>query len=132
MSTQILLIEDDSIFTFLLQKAIQKSNFEGNLITFNNGLSAIEHLQKEYRKDSNYVLFLDLNMPVMNGWQFMEAFNSIAEPSNCMVFIMTSSRNQLDIDALMENPLIADFIIKPITDILINGIKEKVIAKFKE
>ena len=130
MSIQLLLIEDDPIFTFLLQKAIHKANIEGQITTFDNGLNAIEYLKKEYQKDTNYILFLDLNMPVMNGWQFMEAFNLLADSSNCMVFIVTSSKNQRDIDILIENKLVADFVTKPITDDIISNIKDKVNKKF--
>ncbi len=130
MKQHLILVEDDPIFTFLLEKAIKSSNIAGNVSAFQDGLAAIEHLEKVYVKNENYIIFLDLNMPVMNGWQFMEVLNSIADPINCMVFIVTSSNNPRDIDILMENPLVADFITKPVTDAIISNMKEQITAKF--
>lgn len=130
MKQHLILVEDDPIFTFLLEKAIKSSNIEGYVSAFQDGLAAIEHLEKVYVKNENYIIFLDLNMPVMNGWQFMEVLNSIADPINCMVFIVTSSNNPRDIDILMENPLVADFITKPVTDAIISNMKEQITAKF--
>lgn len=130
MSNHLVLVEDDPIFTFLLEKAIKSANIEGTITPFPDGLKALKYLEAEYQKDTDYVIFLDLNMPIMNGWQFMEDFNAFAKPSNCMVFIVTSSRNQNDIDILMANPLVADFITKPITNDIISSIKEKIATKF--
>ncbi len=132
MKHQLILIEDDPIFTFLLEKAIKSSNIEGDITPFQDGLAALTHLKKVYNNQENYIIFLDLNMPVMNGWQFMESFNSIANPVNCIVFIVTSSNNPRDIEILMENPLVADFITKPITDTIISNIKNMISAKFEE
>lgn len=132
MRNQLVLVEDDPIFTFLLEKTIRTSHIEGSITAFPNGLKAMDFLEKEYQKDTNYIIFLDLNMPVMNGWQFMEAFNSVAEPSNCMVFIVTSSKNQRDIDILMGNPLVADFITKPITNDIIAKVKEMIAKRFEK
>lgn len=130
MPYNLLLIEDDPIFTFLLKKAIEKAPIHGKMLSFLNGTTALAFLKNEYKKEDDYVLFLDLNMPVMNGWQFMERFNTMAEPANCMVFILTSSKHQPDIDMFMENPLVADCISKPISERTMEKIKEMINAKF--
>ncbi|MGC1516987.1 MAG: response regulator [Maribacter sp.] len=130
MTYKLILIEDDPIFTFLLEKAIKKANLNGRTTAFTNGSTAIEFLKKDYNEEENFVLFLDLNMPLMNGWQFMELFKTFADPANCSVFILTSSKNQMDIDILMENPLVADFISKPISELTMEKIKEMIDAKF--
>tara|TARA_R110000764_G_scaffold33003_1_gene74127 strand:- start:417 stop:815 length:399 start_codon:yes stop_codon:yes gene_type:complete len=131
MIYQLLLIEDDPIFTFLLKKGIEAAALEGDIHNFSNGLTALEFLTKEYSKEVNYIIFLDLNMPVMNGWQFMEKFEKIASTENCMVFVLTSSANQQDIDKLKEKPLVEEFVTKPITDFILKGIKKTVVAKFE-
>jgi len=132
MNYQILVIEDDPIFTFLLEKGIKSSGIQGTIKTFSNGLPAITYLKEDYIKENNYVIFLDLNMPVMNGWQFMKNFDKLADSSNCIVFILTSSANKLDIDNLMESPLVADFIIKPINEIIFKRLKKTIVSKFGE
>ncbi len=132
MSYKIVLIEDDPIFTFLLLKVIKAVELQGALFDFTHGLEALEFLKKDYHKEHKYIIFLDLNMPVMNGWQFMDHFNSFADTRNCMVFILTSSNNQRDIDILKENPLVADFITKPISEPIIKNLKEMILAKFED
>ena len=67
----------------------------------------------------------------MNGWEFMEKFEKIASTENCMVFVLTSSAYQQDIDKLKEKPLVEEFVTKPITDFILKGIKKTVVAKFE-
>ncbi|TVZ15835.1 two-component system response regulator [Maribacter sp. MAR_2009_72] len=132
MSYKIIVIEDDPIFTFLLEKGLKATDITGDITLFTNGLTAINFLKEDYNNDNNYVVFLDLNMPVMNGWKFMEHFEVLANPSNCMVFVLTSSGNKLDIDNLMASPLVTDFVIKPINDIVFKKIKNAIQSKFGE
>ncbi|WP_291962938.1 response regulator [Maribacter sp.] len=132
MNYQILLIEDDPIFTFLLEKGIKHAQLKGETINFTNGKPAIEYLNNEYSNDKNYIIFLDLNMPVMNGWEFMDQLETFASTNNCMVFVLTSSAYQQDIDRLKKKPLVADFVTKPITEFLLKGIKDSIEAKFEQ
>lgn len=131
MNYQLLLIEDDPIFTFLLEKGIEATALEGDICNFLNGLTAIEYLKREYSKETNYIIFLDLNMPVMDGWKFMDQFEKFVAPDNCMIFVLTSSAYQQDIDKLLENPLVEDVVTKPITDYILKEIKKTVVAKFE-
>ncbi|WP_419212904.1 response regulator [Maribacter sp. X9] len=130
MSRQLLVVEDDPIFTFLLEKAITSANLKGDINKFSNGLTAIEYLKMEYHQHEKYIIFLDLNMSIMNGWQFMEILNGLANEDNCMVFVVTSSKNQSDLDILRENPMVADFITKPITEPIIQEIKVMIETRF--
>ena len=132
MKYKLLLIEDDEIFTFLLKKAMQKTGMPSATGVFINGLEALEYLKKEYCLEDNFVLFLDLNMPVMNGWQFLETLHHVAQPKNCMVFILTSSNYQKDLHKLEENPFVLATVSKPITTYIMEGLKEKITLKLKE
>jgi CheY-like chemotaxis protein len=132
MNYQILLIEDDPIFTFLLEKGIEHAKLKGELHNFPNGKPAIDYLVKEYSDTNNYIIFLDLNMPVMNGWEFMDQLETIVNTDNCMVFILTSSAYRNDIERLKKKPLVVDFVTKPITEYLLNGIKETIEDRFEK
>ncbi|WP_396633067.1 two-component system response regulator [Maribacter sp. R86514] len=132
MNYEILLIEDDPIFTFLLEKGIKHADLKGDTISFLNGKLAIEYLNKEYSDQKNYIIFLDLNMPVMNGWEFMDELESLASTDNCMVFVLTSSAYRDDIEKLKKKPLVADFVTKPITEYLLKGIKENIEGNFEQ
>tara|TARA_R110000868_G_scaffold107306_1_gene293610 strand:+ start:7621 stop:8022 length:402 start_codon:yes stop_codon:yes gene_type:complete len=132
MNYQLLLIEDDPIFTFLLEKGIDHAELEGEVLRFLNGKPAIDYLTKEYSDKNNYIIFLDLNMPVMNGWQFMEQLEVLAKTDNCMVFVLTSSSYRDDIEKLKKKPLVAEFVTKPITEYHLKGIKETILNKFEK
>lgn len=132
MSYKIIVIEDDPIFTFLLEKGLKATGITGETTLFTNGSTAIDFLKEDYCNDTNYVVFLDLNMPVMNGWKFMEHFEVLANVDNCMVFVLTSSGNKLDIENLMASPLVSDYVIKPINDVVFKKIKTTINTKFSE
>lgn len=131
MKYKLFLVEDDEVFTFLLEKAIKKTGLPGTIYTFINGLEALERLKQEYSSEKDYVIFLDLNMPVMSGWQFLEALSSIAKPLNCVVIVLTSSNYYKDLHILEENPFVLSTISKPITTTIMKGIKEKIALKFQ-
>lgn len=132
MKYQLLLIEDDPIFTFLLEKGIKHAELKGEIISFSNGKPAIEYLTEEYSESNNYIIFLDLNMPIMNGWEFMDQLETFAKVDNCMVFILTSSAYRNDIERLKKKPLVIDFVTKPITEYHLNDIKETIEDKFEK
>ncbi|WP_282048517.1 response regulator [Maribacter aquivivus] len=132
MKYQLLLIEDDPIFTFLLEKGIKHAELKGDIISFSNGKPAIEYLTEGYSESNNYIIFLDLNMPVMNGWEFMDQLETFAKTENCMVFVLTSSAYRNDIERLKKKPLVADFVTKPITEYILNGIKETIEDRFEK
>jgi len=69
-------------------------------------------------------------MPVMNGYEFMEAFSIMASTTNTMVFILTSSRSQSDMDIFKENPFVLRYITKPISDATIKSLKELIEERF--
>lgn len=132
MNYQLLLIEDDPIFTFLLEKGLKSVELEGDIFNFLNGLTAITFLKNEFSRENNYIIFLDLNMPIMNGWEFMDQFEKLGNTDNCLLFVLTSSAYQQDQDKLKNMPLVNDFITKPITEYNLKGIKEVVEKKFKK
>jgi len=132
MNYQLLIIEDDPIFTFLLEKGINITDLKGEIFNFLNGKPALEHLNDSYSETINYIIFLDLNMPIMNGWEFMDELEKIAKTDNCMVFVLTSSAYRHDIEHLKKKPLVADFVTKPITEYLLQGIKETIEDRFEK
>jgi len=130
MKYELILVEDDPIFTFLLEKAITGVGLAGTISNFVNGLQAINYFKHNYTLQHNYIIFLDLNMPIMDGYEFMDVFKDIATTKNTMVFILTSSRSQRDIDIFESNPFVARYITKPISETNIKSLKELIEGKF--
>jgi CheY-like chemotaxis protein len=129
-SKKIILIDDDEIFVFLTKKAIEVTNTFDVLNVFKNGLEAINFLKEYINKpdDLPEVILLDINMPIMDGWQFLDEYKSIKPKllRKIIIYIVSSSISPLDLARAKKISDVSDYIIKPIT-------KEKLIdlvAKF--
>jgi len=113
------LIDDDEIYLFTMKKLIEKNELANNVHEFHNGFDAIEFLNKV--ATNNHVLlpdmiFLDINMPVMDGWTFMDVFSLLKPKLNkkIQVYMISSSVNKPDIEKAKKITDISDFIVKPI------------------
>ena len=106
---RILLVDDDPIFLTLAELAIKKERSNVEIFKAFNGEEAIEFLA-ESEVDT---IFLDLNMPVMNGWEFLEEF-ATAGNSNNKIYILTSSIDPSDRKRAEENPLVSSMLEKPL------------------
>ena len=98
----ILLIDDDVDCNFFHQRLINKMGYAENIYIARNGKEAIDLLQKE--QDGKYlnpdIIFLDINMPVMNGWEFIEEYQKLKEYQKAKIVLMmlTTSLNESDIE----------------------------------
>lgn len=106
MKKNILLIDDDKIFNFLSEKTIASLGLANEIHFASNGQQALELLEKcktgEMQKPD--IIFLDLNMPVMNGYEFFEAFLAMDLPNKHLItiVILTSSADPKDIQKTKE------------------------------
>ena len=123
------LVDDDDIFVFLTTKIIEQTNLVDLIKVFGNGLDAINFL-KENKNNVDAlpdIILLDLNMPIMNGWQFLEEYNKL-NPTigiKITIYICSSSISPDDITRAKTISEVSDYIIKPITkDKLIDLIKK--------
>lgn len=114
----ICLIDDDRIYQFTAKKILESVGFTKEIIAFFNGEEAINYFKENYKEESKLptIIFLDINMPVMDGWQFLEEFQKISpelsKPIN--IYMVSSSVDDYDIQKSKEYTLVADYVIKPI------------------
>ena len=106
---KILLVDDDPIFLTLAELALKKERSDLQIYKAFNGEEAIDFLATEVVD----AIFLDLNMPVMNGWEFLEAYANMKPESN-KIFILTSSIDPSDKKRATENPLVSIMLEKPL------------------
>ncbi|WP_264549592.1 response regulator [Flavobacterium sp. N2820] len=115
----IALIDDDPAFVFITEKIIEKTNHFKEVKVFDNGLYALNYLKENLNNDTHLpnIIFLDLSMPVMDGWQFLDeyALLEIKNKSKITVYICSSSISPYDITRAKSISDVTDFIIKPIT-----------------
>lgn len=117
---KIWIIDDDPIFRLIFIMTLKKTEKAIDVIEFENGKQAIEAFAEaacDHQKFPDYLL-VDLNMPTMNGWQFLEALKKVNIPPHCkmpQVFVVSSSMDKDEIEKIKEYPFASDFITKPIS-----------------
>lgn len=115
---KVYLIDDDDIYVFLTKKTILKVRSDVDVEVFSDGLKAITHLrqiqdQAELLPD---VIFLDLNMPVMDGWGFLAEYEALytSLTKKNQLYIVSSSISPHEIERAKNIPAVSEFIIKPL------------------
>lgn len=112
-------IDDDEIYTFTVKRIIDNSQLANKTLFFPNGQLALDFF-KEYLHQTDSLpdlILLDINMPILNGWQFMDEFIKLSPliPKRIVVYIVSSSVHDADIRKARSYEQVSDFIVKPIT-----------------
>lgn len=113
------LIDDDSIFVFLTRKTLQVANLNTDLTVFEDGEKALLDLATNADQPGLLpdIIFLDLNMPVLDGWGFLEKF-LLLEPSiskKIDIYIVSSSISPSELERSQGIPVVTDFLTKPLS-----------------
>jgi CheY-like chemotaxis protein len=111
------IIDDDPIFVFGTKKIMELSNFCKNFMIFNNGQEALISLAPLLKsgKDLPDIILLDLNMPIMDGWQFLDEFIKIPSKKKVTIYIVSSSIDPVDLSKVNKYDAVSNYIVKPIT-----------------
>ncbi len=116
---QIIFIDDDAATNFYHQIIVEQSNMCEEFIFFNRPLEALDHFKNiEANADLNLpdVIFLDINMPLLNGWGFLEKFAELNFNKPPFVLMLTTSLNPRDQERAESSPLIKGIIDKPLKE----------------
>jgi len=112
------IIDDDELFQFTIKKIIQSTGLVNRVLQFNNGKTALNYFAENQEVSSVLpdIIFLDLNMPVMNGWQFLEAFLDLNYPKKAVtIYICTSSVNPKDYEMYKKFSTVSGYLVKPLS-----------------
>lgn len=122
----ILLIDDDNIFNFLNKQIIMMDHFAESVHSHVNAVSALEELSSQCKADGEFpdIIFLDINMPVMDGWEFLEEFEKLPQkfPERCKIYMLSSSIDPNDIEKSKAYKSVKDFISKPLSEEILRAI----------
>ena len=115
MKLEALIVDDDPIFVMIAKRIIVSAGFHTSPLTFANGQLALEYLLKERDPETHYAIFLDINMPVMNGWEFLDAIQLNSIENKTHVFVITSSCSSVDKAKSAQYSNVLKYFEKPIT-----------------
>jgi CheY-like chemotaxis protein len=115
----ILLVDDDEINNFISQAIIERLGFCNKIIKACHGLQALELITGNFNKENccPEIILLDLTMPIMDAFEFLQSFNKLqfANKQDVKIIILTTSNNPKDIENLREFGVFG-FVHKPLTE----------------
>jgi len=122
----IMLIDDNADDNFFHAREIKKTHLDTIVVTKDSGTKALEYLKAKTEPHSD-LIFLDINMPGMNGWEFLKEYNKLdkALQSRAIIIMLTTSDNPDDVAKANTNSFVSDYITKPLTKEIMEDIIKK-------
>ncbi len=111
------IIDDDEVIIYLTGLINKDVEFCDRMTSFTDSANALKSIKSaiESNKDLPSLILIDLNMPVMSGWMFLDELSKLELGKEIPVFIFSSSINQDDINRSKKYKIVKDYIIKPLT-----------------
>jgi CheY-like chemotaxis protein len=123
----VMLVDDNDTDNFISKRIIEITKFAKRIEVKNSGKSALEYLEREKYNAHNLpdIIFLDINMPIVDGFVFLFEFEMFPEElkNKCKIVILSSSDNKRDIEKIVDNNYVVKFVTKPLTEGALTEIK---------
>ncbi|MGG7665217.1 response regulator [Dyadobacter sp. BHUBP1] len=125
-------VDDDKIFTYLLKRILEKAKIAREIIFFENGRDAIDYLNN-HKKDAlklPQLILLDINMPILDGWQFLNEYEKLKPnvPRPISICMMSSSSEMEDYDRAMGSGHVMAYLQKPVQIPSLKDVTERVLS----
>jgi CheY-like chemotaxis protein len=116
----VFVIDDDKVFHFIIKKLFSKNNIDVSPSFYLNGLEAIEVIKEKINSGFSMpdLILLDINMPIMDGWQFLDEFRKTKKTSSgqTIIYLVSSSDSISDMNRAKEyQDQIKDYFFKPMS-----------------
>lgn len=114
----VLLIDDDDVCNFIMSRALKIVAPDAEVLTARNGKEGINLLKDSFIDNSKVpsIIFLDLNMPVMDGFEFLDAYKMLNGPKDNIKIVIVTSSNHSNDRTRAQAAGVNDFILKPVDD----------------
>ncbi|MFM7487355.1 MAG: response regulator [Cytophagales bacterium] len=123
----VMLVDDNDTDNFISKRIIEITKFSKRVEVKSSGKSGLDYLKLHENDAENLpsIIFLDINMPVVDGFVFLYEFEKFGElvRNKCKVIILSSSDNKREIDKIVNNSFVIKFLTKPLTEVALYEIK---------
>lgn len=123
----VMLVDDNDTDNFIHRRVLEMNGYCDEILVMNSGKSALEYLQNNQENLARIpqIIFLDINMPVVDGFVFLFDFDNFPDTlkDSCKIVILSSSDNKKDIDRIVDNEYVIHFITKPLTEEALNKLR---------
>lgn len=125
----VLLLDDNLATNYFHKKIIEKSNSAEQVLEFRSGINALKYLSQKGIEPPE-LMMVDINMPIMSAWEFLEKFSKIKKESktDTKVYLLSTSLSPTDKEKADQIPLIKEVLLKPLTKESIHRVIEEVVA----
>tara|TARA_R110002124_G_scaffold120895_6_gene278973 strand:- start:31561 stop:31965 length:405 start_codon:yes stop_codon:yes gene_type:complete len=122
------IVDDDPIFVYGAKRMMELADFCNGFMIFNNGHDALHKLKALIESNHNLpdLILLDLNMPIMDGWQFLDNFTRINIEKKIIIYIVSSSIDPVDLERSKKYSVVSNFVVKPISVHKVKEIMEEI------
>lgn len=119
-SNKVCVIDDDRIYRFTIERYLKMYQLSDQIVEFSDAEDALKFLESNVKNKEVLpdIIFLDVNMPIIDGWKFMLKYQEFAKEicKSIRIYMFSSSIDTRDRDRANDFPEISDFIIKPISE----------------
>jgi len=123
----VMLVDDNEIDSFINKKVIEFSELTDRIVGMTSGMDAIDYLEEATQDDIPELIFLDLNMPIVDGFKFLLEYSKMKEEirMKSSIVVLTSSDNLRDKEKIAANHDVIYFLSKPLNDEKLAAVVEK-------
>ncbi|MCX2485448.1 response regulator [Pedobacter sp. MR2016-24] len=113
----LLVIDDDDINIFIIKKIVEKTGYDARMVAKTNGQLAIDYVKELIGSGQSlpHLILIDINMPVLNGWEFLEAYEKLGIDKEIDMYMLSSSVYENDIEKAKTYKAVKGFISKPLS-----------------
>tara|TARA_R110000850_G_scaffold228191_2_gene353121 strand:- start:814 stop:1203 length:390 start_codon:yes stop_codon:yes gene_type:complete len=114
MAKKILIVDDDKVIVFIQKRTLQINGLLADTLDFSNGKLALDYLKSQNEESCKYLVLLDISMPVMDGWEFLEAIQEEDFSKQLSVVMLSSSIDKADLLKSSQYSQVLTYIEKPL------------------